>query len=80
MVGGGLIRSQGGWSAVNALRRLGVREKSDERILGSGKFVEQLIQQSDPARKSSFLRISAWNVLFHIFTESVKKRMSVSKR
>jgi REP element-mobilizing transposase RayT len=34
LTGGGLIRSQGGWSAVNALRRLGVREKSDERILG----------------------------------------------
>ena len=39
LVGGGLIRSQGGWSPVKAMRRLGVREKSDERILGSGKFV-----------------------------------------
>ena len=48
LVGGGLpIRSQGGWSAVKALRRLGVRKKSDERILSSGEFVEQLIQQSD---------------------------------
>lgn len=28
LVGGGLIRSQGGWSAVKAMRRLGVREKS----------------------------------------------------
>ena len=54
LIGGGLIRSQGGWSAVNALRRLGVREKSDERILGSGEFVEQLIQQSDLARKEQF--------------------------
>jgi len=35
LVGGGLIRSQGGWTAVKALRRLGVREKSDERILDS---------------------------------------------
>jgi len=31
-----------------------VREKSDERILGSGEFVEQLIQQSDQARKKQF--------------------------
>ena len=54
MVGGGLIRSQGGWSAVKAIRRLGVREKSDERILGSGEFVEQLIQQSDQTRKEQF--------------------------
>ena len=54
MVGGGLIRSQGGWSAVKTMRRLGVREKSDERILGSGEFVEQLIQQSDRTRKEQF--------------------------
>ena len=33
------------------MRRLGVREKSDERILGKGEFIEQLIQQSDKRRK-----------------------------
>ena len=54
LVGGGLIRSQGGWSSVKAMRRLGAREKSDERILGSGEFVEELIQQSDQARKEQF--------------------------
>ena len=54
LVGGGLIRSQGGWSAVKAMRRLGVREKSDERILGSSEFVEQLIEQSDQPRKEQF--------------------------
>jgi putative transposase len=53
LVGGGLIRSQGGWSAVNAIRH-GIREKSDERILGSGAFVEQLIQESDQVRKEQF--------------------------
>jgi hypothetical protein len=42
LVGGGLIKSQGGWSAVKAMHRIGVREKSDERILGSGEFVEML--------------------------------------
>jgi putative transposase len=54
LVGGGLIRSAGGWSAVRAMRRLGVREKSDERILGSGDFVKQLIEQSDATRKEQF--------------------------
>jgi len=29
LVGGGLIRSVGGWSAVQAMRWLGVREKSE---------------------------------------------------
>jgi len=54
LVGGGLIRSQGGWSAVKTMRRLGVREKSDERILGSGDFVEQLIEHSDRTRREQF--------------------------
>ena len=34
--------------------RQGIREKSDERILGSGEFVEQLIQQSDEERRKQF--------------------------
>ena len=35
LVGGGLIRSLGGWSQVLPLRRRGVKVASDERILGS---------------------------------------------
>jgi REP element-mobilizing transposase RayT len=54
LIGGGLIRSQGGWVAVKEMLREGVREKSDERILGSGEFVQQLIQQSDTERKRQF--------------------------
>jgi len=56
LIGGGLIRSQGGWVAVKEMLREGVREKSDERILGSGEFVQQLIQQSDIERKRQFYR------------------------
>lgn len=56
LIGGGLIRSQGGWVAVKDMLRQGVREKSDERILGSGEFVQQLIQQSDIERKRQFSR------------------------
>ena len=48
LVGGGLIRSLGGWSQVKALRRLGVRELCDERILGSGEFVERMIKEANP--------------------------------
>ncbi len=46
LVGGGLIRSLGGWSAVKAMRRSGERELSDDRILGSGEFVEQIIKEA----------------------------------
>lgn len=47
LVGGGLIRSLGGWSAVKALRRIGNRALSDERILGSGEFVEHIIKEAE---------------------------------
>jgi REP element-mobilizing transposase RayT len=43
LTGGGLIRSSGGWSAVKAKRKAGIFEKSDERILGDGDFVNQVL-------------------------------------
>ena len=46
----------GGWAAVRDMLRQGVREKSYERILGSGEVVQQLIQESDIERKRQFSR------------------------
>jgi len=46
-VGGGLIRSLGGWSVVKSLRKSGIFEKGDERILGSGDFVESVYNQAE---------------------------------
>jgi REP element-mobilizing transposase RayT len=47
LVGGGLIRSLGGWSAVKAMRRAGERELSDDRILGDGEFVDRIIREAE---------------------------------
>jgi hypothetical protein len=47
LVGGGLVRSAGGWSEVKALRRIGAKEKGDERILGSGAFVSNVLSEAD---------------------------------
>ena len=47
LVGGGLIRSLGGWSVVKSLRKSGIFEKGDERILGSGDFVESVYNQAE---------------------------------
>ena len=55
LVGGGLIRSQGGWSQVISMRRRNEREVSDERILGSGDFVERMIQEADENFRQSIL-------------------------
>lgn len=51
LVGGGLIRSLGGWSQVISARVLGEKEMSDERILGSGEFVERVLNETDEAIK-----------------------------
>lgn len=45
LVGGGLIRSQGDWAAVKALRNAKAYQKGDERILGDGDFVEEVLRQ-----------------------------------
>jgi len=46
LVGGGLIRSLGGWEAI---KRMGKREriKGDERILGDSDFVFQVLEEAD---------------------------------
>jgi putative transposase len=46
LVGGGLVRSAGGWSAVRSLRKAGIFQKSDERILGDGDFVETVLSEA----------------------------------
>jgi REP element-mobilizing transposase RayT len=46
LVGGGLVRSRGGWSQVRSLRAIGIRVRADERILGSGEFVERLVAEA----------------------------------
>ena len=49
LTGGGLVRSVGGWSAVKSLRKAGVFQKGDERILGDGEFVEKVLSQAEEA-------------------------------
>ena len=53
LVGGGLIRSLGGWSEVLSLRRRGEKTVSDERILGSGEFIEQLLSEAEEKAKET---------------------------
>ena len=68
LIGGGLVRSVGGWSALKAIRNTRVRVMGDERILGSSEFVaavlkqanedyeEKIRQQSDGMSLSALLR------------------------
>ncbi len=43
LIGGGLLRSAGGWAAVRSQRKAGTFQKSDERILGDGDFVNTVL-------------------------------------
>jgi REP-associated tyrosine transposase len=45
--GGGLVRSLGGWAAVVTIRRGREAYTADERVLGTGAFVEALLQEAD---------------------------------
>jgi putative transposase len=47
LVGGGLLRSAGGWSQIEELRRAKAYMKGDERILGDGQFVERVLRDAD---------------------------------
>jgi len=43
LIGGGLLRSVGGWSNLKMLRKAKYFYKSDERILGDSDFVEKVL-------------------------------------
>jgi hypothetical protein len=47
LVGGGLIRSVGGWAVLRDYQRDGIRVKGDERILGSSDFVEEVLKKAN---------------------------------
>jgi len=51
LTGGGLIRSTGGWSEVKSLRKRQEKQFSDERILGSGEFVKEILNDVEESVK-----------------------------
>ena len=77
LVGGGLIRSMGGWSAVLASRRRGERQVADQRILGNGNFVKQVISGLDDLVKKN-LRLSGQRIDIKTLAEKVSEKYNVS--
>jgi putative transposase len=58
LTGGGLIRSIGGWSEVKSLRKRGEKQFSDERILGSGDFVREILDDAEESVKERLPAVS----------------------
>ena len=54
LVGGGLIRSIGGWQALKALDKAEAHLKSDERILGDSDFVEEVLKKAQEKRERQY--------------------------
>ncbi len=54
LTGGGLLRSHGGWTGVKALRETGDYQKGDERILGDGTFVRDVLDKAEESFKEKY--------------------------
>ncbi len=56
LVGGGLVRSAGGWAQVRALRRKKQPPSGDPRILGNGAFVDALMREAEKRQEAALRR------------------------
>jgi REP element-mobilizing transposase RayT len=54
LTGGGLLRSQGGWAGLKANRRAGDYQKGDERILGDGDFVNEVLAKAQEQMENRY--------------------------
>ena len=77
LVGGGLIRSVGGWKQARMLLNGQDRIKGDERILGDGDFVEQALSLSNE-RKERQYRLQSEGVDLERLTQAVADYFNVS--
>ncbi len=55
LIGGGLIRSAGGWSKIKDYRKSGVFLKSDERVLGDTEFVKSVLKEAQEAMDQKYI-------------------------
>jgi len=58
LMGGGLVRSAGGWEAVKELRRGREAYLADERVLGSSEFVEKLLREAEEDSQRGLRRVT----------------------
>lgn len=76
LVGGGLLRSLGGWSVLKGLRDTPIRFKGDERILGSSDFVKRVLKKADE-RLDQQSQIRASGVDLNQLVEKVAARYDI---
>jgi REP element-mobilizing transposase RayT len=77
LIGGGLIRSLGGWSEVLALRRREQKMAHDQRILGDGDFVQEVTNGLDDLVKKN-LRLSGRRMDIEDLAARVSRQYKIS--
>ena len=63
----------GGWSIVKSVRNSGIKEESDERILGSGEFVSELIKLADEKVKYQLPAVELQKIITVVIEIQCKK-------
>jgi putative transposase len=74
LVGGGLLRSHGGWQGVLQLRRGREKYRSDERVLGSTSFIKEIVREAAEREEEKRSSISLGTIM-----ERICMDMGVSK-
>lgn len=63
LMGGGLKRSAGGWEGIRELMRQEIHWRGDERILGDGDFVDDILKASGEAlERREVLKRKGWSL------------------
>ena len=76
LTGGGLLRSAGGWAVLKGLRKVGIRVKGDERILGDSDFVENVLKSAEEELEQKY-DLKARGYDFYRVTQRVAEVMEI---
>jgi putative transposase len=79
LVGGGLVRSMGGWEKVKELRRGRESWAHDERVLGSSDFVESVMKEIDGQREKKGFRGSKGPDVLLRLAEELGSKLNLSR-
>jgi putative transposase len=63
LVGGGLLRSSGGWGVLKAMSKARIHLKGDERILGDSEFVNEVLsEQQERFERRYWLKAQGYDI------------------
>jgi REP element-mobilizing transposase RayT len=77
LIGGGLLRSAGGWRGLKEFRQAGIRVKGDERILGDSDFTEAVLKENEEQLERKY-RLQAQGYDFERVLDRVAEVLSMA--